>query len=394
MVAEFRLEKPNMSYVNVSAIGGSSNSNIVLPVPDEEMNDLSSERSSIRGNILRGNDSNLLPDLLGSMPELRSVVMGGPSVSHDQQQSSYDQQQYFDLDNSFRQSSSSQTFSSQPSQEQQAGAYHNNNLQHRDGSHSFSHLADSPSSGYGSNTTNDGSSAASSSSFSNSSNNQPRLRVANLPRASTPFGGFQHNFNSNGNPDMSRGYSQMEGQSYATPGHASNNHNDGLGFDGEPRVTIIRTTSTIQYANGSSTQTHPFNNFGNNDFNTNGGPVFSHSPAAMSYHQSQQSVLMSANQPQAEISGHGAGCVNRRAQRQAKHRATVNAAAGPTPGDPNTVRVVKDLLKSQETLVKENADLKRKLHLLVSTFNDEQKLNKVLKCLEEKRKAAQSVATS
>ena len=68
---------------------------------------------------------------------------------------------------------------------------------------------------------------------------------------------------------------------------------------------------------------------------------------------------------------------------------TASSQMADFPGSKNVEESVRmrKMLHSQETLRRENLELKRKLQLLASTINDEEKLSKVLKCLVEKKKA-------
>ena len=285
MVAEFRLEKPNMSYVNVNAGSNGCSSN--------------GERLTVRkGNIVRGGDSTLFSGLLHADPQTRSIFMGGPGIGNEELGHLHQQQHlYQGQGQNFNEPNSS--YDSLPS--------------------------------------------------ASSSSDLPRLRVANLPRNDTAFS------------------SSISGESYPrNDQYGHHNMQSSLAADGSmpyvPSVTTVIRTTSLEYS------VNPAFNF-----------------------QAQESGVESSRNVQ-----------NRRMQRP--HRQKLASDGGfsrvthqqmsrtfSTPAMTETMPQG-SVMQDNESLLRENEDLKKKLKLLVNTINDEEKLAKVLKCLEERRKAKVGVS--
>lgn len=174
----------------------------------------------------------------------------------------------------------------------------------------------------------------------------PQIRIADFSRTSS-FNGFTPHSN---HSTMPRSHTVADPNTMSS---AMRSMNDGS----QPSYTVIRSTST----------TYEF-----------------------SVPNPLQPAMDSGSSFTAGLSqglAFGEGGVIRQGARRTCRSARPNQLSNSSCINPQCSRVKDDMLKGHESLARENANLKRKLKVLASTIADQEKLKKVLKCLEDQKHA-------
>ncbi|XP_018021448.1 uncharacterized protein LOC108677695 [Hyalella azteca] len=276
----------------------------------------------VRGNIIRRGDSNLLSTLLEAAPELRSTIMGTQNPEDFENSPYSGHSMNFSISRSSVDNTHNQLG---PGSSHAAGQYSADSSRQDGGYSHTSAVSGSP-----------GSLNDNLQSNASTPTTGPHIRLADFSRASS-FG-------------MSNQDSQP--QFYApnsVTSTAASYGNHGVGQ--VPTITVIRSTETIEFT-----------------------PNLNHSQLQ------NAGVAAHGSSPYGQSAGF-VGDSQRRTNRSVrpKHHLNQNGLCANSPCDHG------DLLRDRESLIRENETLKRKLKLLATTINDEEKLNKLLRCLRGSR---------